>query len=57
MSGPVAVLAALAPSLGVGAVFWFAMRAIVNADRREREAIARLESERAARPDADSAIP
>ena len=38
------VLAALAPSVGVGLVFWFAMRAIVRADRREREAIARMEA-------------
>lgn len=36
------VVAALVPSLGVGGVFWFAMRAIIRADRRERAAIARL---------------
>jgi hypothetical protein len=38
------VLAALAPSVGVGLVFWFAMRAIVRADRRERAAIAAMEA-------------
>lgn len=38
------ILAALAPSVGVGLVFWFAMRAIVRADRREREAIAAMEA-------------
>ena len=37
-------LGMLAPSVGVGLVFWFAMRAIVRADRREREALAELEA-------------
>lgn len=37
------VLAALAPSVGVGLIFWFAMRAILRADRRERAAIAAME--------------
>ncbi|GGC05024.1 hypothetical protein GCM10010972_17750 [Cellulomonas carbonis] len=38
------VLFALAPSVGVGLVFWFVIRAVIHADRREREAIARLEA-------------
>ena len=38
------VLSALAPPVGVGLVFWFAMRAIVRADRAERAAIARMEA-------------
>lgn len=33
-------LAVLLPSAGVGAVFYYAMRALVNADRSEREALA-----------------
>ena len=37
-------LAALVPSVGVGLLFWFAMRAIVRADRRERDAIAAIEA-------------
>ena len=37
------VVAALVPSVGVGLLFWFVMRAIIGADRRERAAIARLE--------------
>ena len=37
-------LVALAPSVGVGLIFWFAMRAIVRADRRERDAIAAMEA-------------
>ncbi len=40
-----AVLAALLPSIGVGLIFWFSMRAIINADRSERQAIARMDAE------------
>ncbi|MEE6273771.1 hypothetical protein [Georgenia wangjunii] len=40
-------LVALVPSLGVGILFFFAMRAIVHADRREREAVRRAEAEEA----------
>ncbi|WP_309135038.1 hypothetical protein [Cellulomonas sp.] len=39
------VLAALLPSVGVGVIFWFSIRAIVNADRRERQELARLEAQ------------
>ncbi|MBC7289912.1 MAG: hypothetical protein H5T83_01075 [Actinotalea sp.] len=45
MDGLWQVLAALIPSIGVGLVFWFVMRAVIHADRRERRAIARLEQE------------
>lgn len=45
MNGWGAVLAALLPSVGVGLIFWFAMRAIVNADRSERQALARLDAD------------
>lgn len=38
-------VAVIVPSLGVGAVFFFAMKAIFNADRSEREALARAEKE------------
>jgi hypothetical protein len=38
------VISALVPSLGVGLLFWLAMRAIIRADRAERAAIARMES-------------
>lgn len=34
---------AVIPSIGVGLLFYFVIRAIVNADRNERKAIARLE--------------
>lgn len=36
------VLAALIPSLGVGLLFFLAIRSLVNADRNERSALARL---------------
>ncbi|UCN14225.1 MULTISPECIES: hypothetical protein [Cellulomonas] len=45
MNGWGAVLAALLPSVGVGLIFWFSMRAIINADRSERQAIARMDAE------------
>ena len=34
-----AVLAGLVPSVGVGLLFWLAMRKIVRADRNERAAL------------------
>jgi hypothetical protein len=39
------VLAALVPSVGVGLLFFLAIRALVNADRNERAALARLEAQ------------
>ncbi|MEJ2579398.1 MAG: hypothetical protein P8Z68_09955 [Kineosporiaceae bacterium] len=38
-----AVLFAILPSVGAFAVFWFAIRAVVESDRRERAAQARYE--------------
>ncbi len=40
-------LAVILPSLGVGVLFFFAMRAIFRADRSEREALAAAEAEHA----------
>lgn len=37
------VIGGLTPSVGVAFLFWFAMRAIINADRRERAAEAEFE--------------
>lgn len=49
MSGWQAVLAALAPSIGVGLLFWWAIRALLNADANERRAAAQFDAaERAA---------
>ena len=36
---------ALVPSIGVGLLFWFVIRALLRADRREREAERRAEQE------------
>ena len=44
MNGVVAILAGVAPSIGLGLLFWYAMRAIVRADRHERAAEARLDA-------------
>ena len=38
-------IAVLLPSAGVGAIFYFAMRAIFGADRAERQAQAEAEQE------------
>ncbi|GAA2200853.1 MULTISPECIES: hypothetical protein [Sinomonas] len=40
----------LLPSVVVGLIFWFAMRAIFNADKSEREALARAERESGEHP-------
>ncbi|HEY0118605.1 MAG TPA: hypothetical protein VGC04_07490 [Cellulomonas sp.] len=42
MSGWQEVLAALAPSVGVGLLFWLAIRALMNADAKERRVEAEL---------------
>ncbi len=38
-------LAALVPSIGVGLLFWFVVRAMIAGDRRERAAMAALDRE------------
>jgi hypothetical protein len=49
-------VAALVPSVGVGFLFYLAIRALVNADRTERAALARMDArERSARDLDDSA--
>ena len=50
MTGWQAVLAALAPSIGVGLLFWLAIRALMNADAKVRRVEAELRAaERAAK--------
>lgn len=39
------VIAALVPSIGVGLLFWFVIRAVIHADRNERAALAAAERE------------
>ncbi|WP_084079100.1 hypothetical protein [Demequina sp. NBRC 110057] len=43
-----AVAVGIIPSIGVGLLFWFAMRAVVRADRNERQALAREDAADAA---------
>ena len=40
-----AIIAGLIPSVGVGLLFWFAMRKIVRADRNERAALERMDTD------------
>ncbi|MGO4491098.1 hypothetical protein AB4Y86_03245 [Arthrobacter sp. 2YAF22_2] len=42
-------IAVLLPSVVVGLIFWFAMKAIFNADKSERQAEARAQADAAAR--------
>jgi flagellar biosynthesis/type III secretory pathway M-ring protein FliF/YscJ len=44
-----AVVYSLAPTVLVGLLFWFIMRAIINADRTERTVHAKIEAEERAR--------
>lgn len=45
------VLAGIIPSIVVGLIFWWVMRAVLRADRNERLALA--EAEASKRPDKD----
>lgn len=43
-------LYSLAPTIGIGLIFWFVVRSIIHSDRNERKAHAKIEAElRAAR--------
>ncbi|MGR2752948.1 hypothetical protein [Agromyces arachidis] len=39
----------VAPTVLIGLMFWFVMRAVVRADRNERDAYARIEAEERAK--------
>lgn len=55
-SDPIAALIfSIAPTLLLGGVFWFIMRAIIRADRGERAAYAKVEAEERARFEAERA--
>ncbi len=45
----------LTPTVVVGLIFWFVMRAIVRSDRTERTTYARIEAEERARFEAERA--
>lgn len=46
-------LFSLAPTVLVGVIFWIIMRAIIRADRTERNAYARVEADERAKADRD----
>jgi hypothetical protein len=50
-------IAVLLPSVVVGLLFWFAMKAIFNADKSERRAEARAQAEVAARGPEQHPVP
>ncbi|TLM83024.1 hypothetical protein FDW83_11580 [Pseudarthrobacter sp. NamE2] len=50
-------VAVLLPSLVVGLLFWFAMKAIFNADKSERQAEARAQAEADARASQAGELP
>ncbi|MDN4475469.1 hypothetical protein QQX09_06330 [Demequina sp. SYSU T00192] len=52
-----AVAIGIIPSIGVGLIFWFAMRAVIRADRNERAALAKADAEEAAREAASTSGP
>jgi hypothetical protein len=50
-------VAVLLPSLVVGLLFWFAMKAVFNADKSERQAEARAQAEADAREASSAKLP
>lgn len=48
------VVYSLAPTVLIGLLFWFIMRAIIRSDSSEREAYAEIEAEERAKLDAAS---
>jgi len=48
-------LFSVAPTILVGLIFWFVMRAIIRSDRTEREARAKIEAEMRAKREASAA--
>ncbi|MDQ0743951.1 hypothetical protein QFZ62_001259 [Clavibacter sp. B3I6] len=45
----VSAIWSLLPTLGVGLIFWIIMRAVIQADKQEREAYAAIEAKERAR--------
>ena len=44
-----AALGALLPTVAIGLLFWFVMRAIMRSDKSERKVLARIEAEERAK--------
>ncbi|GAA4266170.1 hypothetical protein [Frondihabitans peucedani] len=49
------ILYAIGPTILVGGLFWFALRAIFRADKNERAAYTAIEAEERARAEAEEA--
>lgn len=49
MDALIGVVSTVAPSIGVGLIFYFVIRSVIRADRREREYLRRLDEEERAR--------
>jgi hypothetical protein len=49
------IIFSVTPTICVGLIFWFAMRAILRADRTERKVYAKIEAEERAKVAAESA--
>ena len=47
----------LVPTVGVGLIFWFIMRAIIRSDRTERKVYAKVEAQERARLEEESSKP
>jgi hypothetical protein len=47
------IIFSVTPTILVGLIFWFTMRAILRADRTERKVYARIEAEERAKQPAD----
>jgi flagellar biosynthesis/type III secretory pathway M-ring protein FliF/YscJ len=50
-------LISLVPTVGVGLIFWFIMRAIIRADRTERKVYSKVEAQERARMEEESSKP
>ncbi|MFP5359832.1 MAG: hypothetical protein ACLGHM_04965 [Actinomycetes bacterium] len=50
----VAVAVGIIPSIGVGLLFWFSIRAVIRADRNERAALAREDAALSAKDRAEA---
>ncbi|MFC5502918.1 hypothetical protein ACFPJ4_11770 [Lysinimonas soli] len=50
------IIWSLAPTIVIGLLFWFIMRALLRSDRNERKAYAKVEAEERARLVANSPV-
>ena len=50
------IIWSIAPTIVIGLIFWFIMRALLRSDRNERRAYAKIEAEERARMVANSPV-